>query len=156
MIAELIIYMYLQRRAQEQGGPELGLSSTPCDVWFEPQQSTAPSISCPCTFHLDAFKSSVSCAQAPKGQRLAFSQLLQVFSFFFRKLRLRRSRACDSAGFSLSKADLKTLTLGSRFQVESYPIVGKVACDRVCPEHHNKPEVCLSRTCLFLHDSGII
>ena len=29
-------------------------------------------------------------------------------------------------------------------------------CDRVCPEHHNKPEVCLSRTCLFLHDSGII
>ena len=63
-----------------------------------------------------------------EGQRLAFFQLLQVFFFFFFSKAATETQPGDSARYWLSKADLKTLTLGSRFQVEILPtIVGKVA-----------------------------
>ena len=131
MIAELIIYMYLQRREQEQDCRTGPVHLPTCG--FKPQQSTAPSISCPSTFHLDAFnlQPRSSCAQASKGQRTACAfSLVQVFSlfFFFFFESCTETQPGDTAGFWLSKGDLKTLTLGSKFQVEILPtIVGKKA-----------------------------
>ena len=71
--------------------------------------------------------SSVSCAQASKGQRLACVFSAPSSFPFFSKATTEKPPG-DSAGFWLSKADLKTLTRGSRFQVEILPtIVSKVA-----------------------------
>ena len=127
MIAELIIYMYLQRREQEQDCRTGPVHLPTCGL--KPQQSTAPSISCPSTFHLDAFN---LLPRALKHRRvnvqlaLSLSFKFSLSIFFFRSC--TETQPGDTAGFWLSKGDLKTLTLGSKFQVEILPtIVGKDA-----------------------------
>ena len=97
MIAELIINMYLQRREQEQVSSYERTRNWACQesaVHFatcglKPQQSTAPSISCPSTFHLDAFNLLPRALKHRTVNGLRFlsrSTSSSLFFFFFRKL----------------------------------------------------------------------
>ena len=77
---------------------------------------------------LSTSKPSIFCLvrSSIEGSTAGAFSLFQVLSFFFESC--TETQPGDTAGFWLSKADLKTLTLGSRFQVEILPtIVGKDA-----------------------------
>ena len=96
-------------------------------MWFEPQQSTAPSTSCPSTFHLDVFNLLPRALRRRRVNGLRFlSPSFKFSSYFFASC--TETQPGDTAGFWLSKADLKTLTFGSIFQVAILPtFVGKDA-----------------------------
>ena len=124
MIAELISYMYLPKKSTRTRWPnwacqEVAVYIATCGLnhskaLHHPYRGRVLSILTPSIFCLvrSSIEGSTACVfSAPSS-----------FVFIFSKA-ATETQPGDSAGFWLSKADLKTLTLGSKFQVEILPTI---------------------------------